>query len=399
MGEIYKAAVRVLIHVGPDVHGDAHLAIESVQKLIHLIHEYGPEVNLKINDPESEFASLNWEALDRMTRMPWFSRAWTVQEVGLADEAVILYGEHRLDWRDLMEVLYFFGSHKRYALRIENEYRDVPRLTSGVMWRSYDISHRQATEWMRHSEAFLFALDCARQKYKASNPRDYIYAFLAHPLLATTIHPDYTKSIEDVYLDFAISWLQTRQTLNLLSFAGVCTGDAPESKCPSWCPQWNETQQSKLQPNSPFRESPRRKPGYHFSIRDRTELHAQGFKLGTVSHVSASIRRNDVFVREPHKRSGWETKNPFIDTLRRLHREEFGSSVYDDLLESLALTMIAQFAHFELTDVKPCLIKWIQEFEHLVSDFDKDSLPAEIQDEVHPSPADYSHFTLRAAQG
>lgn len=49
-------------------------------------------------------------------------------------------------------------------------------------------------------------------RHKPSDPRDYIYAFLGHPLAAMEsgllIEPDYGKSLVDVYTDAALDLLQ-----------------------------------------------------------------------------------------------------------------------------------------------------------------------------------------------
>jgi hypothetical protein len=93
--------------------------------------------------------------------------------------------------------------------------------------------------------AFLDALDAGRVK-EASDPRDHVYAFLGIPLAQTEdghlmIEPDYTKDVDNVYIDTASALLQNPREAPLL--LGLTLHSSPEEVAglhfPSWVPRWN----------------------------------------------------------------------------------------------------------------------------------------------------------------
>ena len=80
-------------------------------------------------------------------------------------------------------------------------------------------------------------------RHKPSDPRDYIYAFLGHPLAAMEsgllIEPDYGKSLVDVYTDAALDLLQhPREGPGVLTSVAHATPDEMEGReFPSWVPR------------------------------------------------------------------------------------------------------------------------------------------------------------------
>ena len=89
-------------------------------------------------------------------------------------------------------------------------------------------------------------------RHKPSDPRDYIYAFLGHPLATTEsgllIEPDYGKSLVDVYTGAALDLLQhSREGPGVLISVAHATPDEVEGReFPSWVPRWNENTSVKI---------------------------------------------------------------------------------------------------------------------------------------------------------
>ena len=76
----------------------------------------------------------DWMAINAFYSMPWFSRLWTVQEVALAKEVVLLQGEYILAWKAVCLVARWLG-HRRSSL---GQHCDI--LTNGVMRASVALA-------------------------------------------------------------------------------------------------------------------------------------------------------------------------------------------------------------------------------------------------------------------
>lgn len=60
---------------------------------------------------------------------------------------------------------------------------------------------------------------------KATDPRDKLYALLGvDEAQDVQVLVDYTRSIQEVYIDFAISYITTKQSLGILVEAGIGFG-------------------------------------------------------------------------------------------------------------------------------------------------------------------------------
>lgn len=160
-------------------------------------------------------------------RLPWFSRAWVIQEVGLARDPRVLYGRCEFGYRDMLRVMRWAGC-QTWILQFA-----IPSL----------LVHREWHDWTQSKHPLNFIdllnhgalLDC-------SDPRDHIYAFLGHPLAkdedgSPLVFPNYVKSVEQVYLEVSCLLLR-RFGLRLLSSVEHRESTIKE-EFPSWVVRWN----------------------------------------------------------------------------------------------------------------------------------------------------------------
>jgi hypothetical protein len=254
MAQIYRRARRVYVYLG-DSHDDLDI--------VTLVNTLGYRVGLqamafkswnempRVSPKEvEELGSLNWKALQRMITSAWFSRAWVVQEIGLARKATVLLGDHQFEWTSLMD-LYSWLSYAGSPLYSLHE---LSGWTTHAMWVSYKPSSRK-TESAYVEYDFLTVLSHTAFRYLATDPRDHIYAFLGHPAAYrpkgsnlqppyTAISPNYHLSPRDVYVNFAKYWLNTRKDSRLLSCVDHVDLPSAEiqlessARFPSWCPNW-----------------------------------------------------------------------------------------------------------------------------------------------------------------
>lgn len=261
MGDLYEGVKRVLIWVGEDTRNEAIECFALVQDTVKVLTDIAsqsdgieniPTVthNGGIIDSRAEI----WASVERLVNLEWFERVWVLQEVGLAKSAILIYGQASMNWSYLVELMLLV------ALRA-----DIGSLVGNVrhgrfwdvfedIWRTYEnpVSWRNdlpLTKSMNHSvtsRRFIDILNDGRQ-YKATNPRDRVYAFLAHPSASGHSHKgiltaDYNKSVDEVYSDAArYILLNDPCPWTLLSCVDHIPGSSSlKGQRPSWIPRWDE---------------------------------------------------------------------------------------------------------------------------------------------------------------
>lgn len=151
---------------------------------------------------------------------PYFERAWIVQEIVLSSEVIFMCGKHEITAEELM----YKGSH-------EPERILPPR--AGLMDHSI---------WDLWDNRKLYCLDEIITKLshtKTSDPRDKLYSALGLHELCTrcgSMVVDYSKDVDEVFLDATKLMLSQSSYLDLLSLS-YCTSRPDERHVPSWV--WN----------------------------------------------------------------------------------------------------------------------------------------------------------------
>ncbi|RDW87523.1 hypothetical protein BP5796_03217 [Coleophoma crateriformis] len=258
MGDIYSCAMRVYVCLG-----DSNTAADAV----HVVTNVCDRIRLDAaqyftiddipwisTDELISYNQLNWSAFKEMMLVSWFSRAWVVQEVGLAKHAIVLYGDYHFEWQSLMTVLGWLsypGSRLRQIHKLSG-------WTVHQVWVSFDPKRRIQTN---HFPAynFLDLLSHAASRYKATDARDYIFSLLGHPSSKLPLlraeqqspltEPNYTASVGGVFTQFAIAWLERSRKAYLFScvnhkqlpplHAGYSSSHTNRLEIPSWCPRWD----------------------------------------------------------------------------------------------------------------------------------------------------------------
>ncbi|KAF4537721.1 Heterokaryon incompatibility protein [Lasiodiplodia theobromae] len=151
----------------------------------------------------------------------WWKRVWTLQELVLATEATFVCGGYSISWDDL------------------------DRCIRHLKWAGPDFTKPEDPLYlMRHHLTFssfrekrlgrkkipLLSLIKAWREHSATDARDYIYAFLGLISDYRQFEPNYSKTEEEVYIDFAKHCILTTSHLNVLSAAGY----HKDLRVPSW---------------------------------------------------------------------------------------------------------------------------------------------------------------------
>ncbi|KAF9876859.1 hypothetical protein CkaCkLH20_05705 [Colletotrichum karsti] len=221
MGEIYSHASRVVVCLGDDGHNgeSAQIAFDVIRDYNRIAAKYMTESRIadgsfwKPKEEDGGYGPVTGERLlhaVRIFKKPWFGRVWVLQEVGLAYDVLLAYGNSTIDFTEIMD----------FALAWCQTGNDFEGVYFSSGWISGLFDHVWATyapnidfSWYRSSHIlttsarntiqknepkFEDVLFKARHIQKATDPRDFVYAFLGHPLAKSAdgkllVEADYTR--------------------------------------------------------------------------------------------------------------------------------------------------------------------------------------------------------------
>lgn len=226
MGSIFSSARRVLVCMGDPPHSGEDEDVSSLMNGFALLwgrHAHIPP--LQQDDPLRN--DPRWRSMATLMQLPWFRRAWVIQEVGLARDPRVLYGRCEFGYREMLRVMRW-ASVQLWIVQFA-----IPSLLVHREWHDWteQKSPLSIVDLLNHGAL----LDC-------SDPRDHVYAFLGHPLARDEdgrplVFPDYVKSVDQVYLDVSCVLLR-RFGLRLLSSVEHRDSTIKEG-LPSWVVCWN----------------------------------------------------------------------------------------------------------------------------------------------------------------
>jgi hypothetical protein len=245
MADIYKLSEQVLVWLGPE--GDnSSVALKFLHSLStkvevdRLIHELKPSDEAKSNG-EAHWsdlsASLPYGAgelipIHHLFQRFWFGRLWIRQEVRLAKRAIVICGFGTILWQNFRKAVYCLQK------KVNASYHLVGISKQLFLDRCQMIYHLCADAG---SQSIANLIDEARN-CECSDPRDRIYGVLgmfAGGDRSLKIIPDFQKSIDQVYRDFFLSYLNHFEFSNLGLLAS-CEMQDHRSTTPSWVPDWSQ---------------------------------------------------------------------------------------------------------------------------------------------------------------
>ncbi|OTA64865.1 HET-domain-containing protein [Hypoxylon sp. EC38] len=194
-----------------------------------------------------------WALVHELTELPWFSRVWVLQEAGLAPRATLIWGRQMLDFSDLVEVglLHSEAGHLfvipvNGLFRISDTFYDLWRTftTPFAHWRSMISKGLIQSTSVDRSPITLAEILHIGRRFKATDLRDYVFAFLGHPTAVDPvtyeplINPNYNKPLLEVYYEAGRALLRTCELTFFLSCVDRDQA-ALDDAFPSWVPQWH----------------------------------------------------------------------------------------------------------------------------------------------------------------
>ena len=242
MRYIYREANSVIVWLGPAAD-NSHLALDLLIKLSdirerrHNFGRYGVILRENLcNSGLPDFLDPDWAALNSLLSRSWFSRVWVVQELAISKYSIVRCGDREIPWVIIANAARAIHE-TQLAVVLGEGYKHVCRLRA--------FQEQIATK----EQLPLVTLLLANQGCLATDPRDKIFAMLG---MATDviqldraeglpIWPNYSKSVAEVFTEFAKSCLDYFDTLDILA-AKIWEVDG--LKLPSWVPNWEKVSQS-----------------------------------------------------------------------------------------------------------------------------------------------------------
>ncbi|KAK4216724.1 heterokaryon incompatibility protein-domain-containing protein [Rhypophila decipiens] len=281
MGSIFKGATRVLAWLGWEegAEGRQHTldAIRFIRSFMrdpetglrearilllhHDVSVTGPSSRLAVLASEDERRQFEdqaqrWEAVKLFFDTKYFHRAWIVQEVGLAREAIMYAApkppDHDSDYDLVLDSVEWqlVGQFVKFM-----DYRGASLVTHlGLMsW----VAHHVLMVWETLEDGspkcdFLTSMHWVRI-LGVTDARDRVYSLLGHPCAVLdgqlVIRPDYTVTRGVVYTQLAANFILKTKDLYAVSMVDhdmdPCGQESrvwdpgDESRMPSWVPDWH----------------------------------------------------------------------------------------------------------------------------------------------------------------
>ncbi|KAH6855601.1 heterokaryon incompatibility protein-domain-containing protein [Chaetomium sp. MPI-CAGE-AT-0009] len=262
MDEIYRSASRTVIWLGPSVKDKTDKAYDMLDELAAEAISREHSANLNSLSGNLTLSLLDRKLVDsvlyeryqgesailHLAEAAWWSRAWTVQEILLASQAVVVTGSRSMEWKRLCTgVDYGFAIGIFTTLVIDQivdptviPYFSMRALTQ-IRKQPSDALSIQGSNIPVPAQDMLRTLIHCRFR-QSTDPRDKVYALLRLQITdrnhtSLGLEPDYAAPTSIVYSETARQLLLRSNSLDLL---GACT-PSPMDGLPSWAPDWSSS--------------------------------------------------------------------------------------------------------------------------------------------------------------
>jgi hypothetical protein len=262
MGSIYSLAKRVVVWLGQGDAQQTRKAFEcsAIIALACLDHDERQGIpsdhSTRHEDvilPEKLFDPLILSSLKELYVRPWFSRIWCIQEIRLAADAQVIWGDDELPWFALaMSASWIFDKAGTIDARNGNSGDSMASLLDEIPVKNADM--------LRDKDRYhlLDALQHFREA-ESTEPKDKVYGLLNIVSPRSEVEAlgvDYGKSVDQVYADTVLTVIQLYSRLTAFAYIthhvnynGPGSEDdgnpkdhkrEPRYRYRSWAPRWDD---------------------------------------------------------------------------------------------------------------------------------------------------------------
>lgn len=236
MDRVFRQARRTIAWLGPS----NPITDEAMDFLVTLFRTRKPRFEflhygVRRMCPELDIPQ-KWQSVEHLFSLPWWTRAWTLQEMVLPLEVVFYCGNKRIDIRTLAHAL-------------ENMWCCNPseELIRSTIWRRPWTRLRLASWYSSNSwrnKMTLVSLLAYSGNCEVTDPRDRIYSLLGvsrerdRELVG---HPDYSLDTRVIYINLVKTFIEKRKSLDIICLAHLfrSTKGFQGQRTPTWVPDWS----------------------------------------------------------------------------------------------------------------------------------------------------------------
>lgn len=276
MPDIYRGARNVKVWLGEEANSsnDGMGLIQAIADQRATLRENNRlmtaqdliEANLPVYNDSS------WKALDAIFWRPWFTRAWIVQEITLAKDAVVMCGQKSVSWDNLICAAICLDTHH------------LSKLVRVDTWRPIQLG-----SYAYHLEfgMDLLSLLHRTRPQHATRSHDKVYSVLGLACDAADygLEVDYGNSVVKLYSDLAIKALKRNQHLGILHMTCDPAWNLVDG-LPSWVPDWSALPRASalVSPGAEFSLSATKDTKAQLRFSDDT-LYAKGIFVDQVVRI------------------------------------------------------------------------------------------------------------------
>lgn len=236
-------------------------------------------------------------ALSNLLSSAYWDRAWVLQEIVLAQEPIMHYGQHIMPFDVLTQAQKYFEVHYQFCCAAwgsqahRKEFSHWTEILAGFgKFRTLE-NLRKVHALPKNGRSVHSSLSISDimisgvGKRKASDPRDLVYGILGLVESDETIDADYTIDVARVYARTAFHIISEQQSLLILGFNDL--GRDEELGLPSWAPDWTSNGYFCPQPynDSMFAASKGRK--FYAKLENALHLRIRTVQIDLVTETSA----------------------------------------------------------------------------------------------------------------
>jgi hypothetical protein len=265
MGEIYANADNVIVWLGNptkysdevfhrlNILDDLHRSLqtdEADSQTAHIFPENDIDTMISSMlevtrgtagfDEEGQVRERLRLVLDDLVNNAWFSRIWVLQEAALAKDLCLQAGSRRVPWR-------------RFVACVQSlqDKADHPAENAGLVYDIELLRQQHLSEVLEDGD-LLMMVETFRGR-QATDIRDKIYGLFGLTTTASprrAFHADYSKSPEQVFVEFALWHIQVNGNVRVLAkccseeVRDTSTTGSEQPRLPSWATDWSVTSSS-----------------------------------------------------------------------------------------------------------------------------------------------------------